>query len=227
MLFPCCFRSLLNAFGAAAAKRIRRGSLVPVVIRLQLDCNRASLLLGLNPRPSVQLMASLQAGGDTPAAPFVTPTKRAAFTSTTQAGPSRASPQGASPAYVSQTAACCLNPFISRLTKPHSIELSTALSIWHRGSYSNRVSSACTPEEVNAKMLLVPGLGYGKSASPAKQSLEPFSGLKRTNRPCLNPTTRFPSLTRAKRERRPWARCGIWTSESWIERMATRPRQID
>lgn len=172
-------------------------------------------------------MASLQAGGDTPAAPFVTPTKRAAFTSTTQAGPSRASPQGASPAYVSQTAACYSSSFVSRLTEPDSVELPTTLSIWHRGSHSDRVSSACTPEEVNAKTLLVLGLGYGKLASQAKQSLEPYSGLKRTNLPCLNLTTRSPSLTKAKRERRPWARCGIWTSESWIERMATRPRQID
>jgi hypothetical protein len=65
-------------------------------------------------------------------ASFVTPTKRAALVSGTEAGPSRARPQGASPAYV--------RPFEIMYSSTDSVEFEKAFTIRCRRPSRDRVS---------------------------------------------------------------------------------------
>jgi hypothetical protein len=86
---------------------------------------------------------------------YTTPTKRAAFAAG-EAGPSRARPAGASPAYVSFP----LHPGTGADQFP---EFPSPLSIRNRRSYNHRVSRPKGQKSYLSSRMTALALGYGKS----------------------------------------------------------------
>lgn len=112
--------------------------------------------------PSVMAASSSTAGAGEVQATYLTPTKKAAFANA-EAGPSRARPAGASPAYVRWIN----KPSIPSSSRLIFLELPKTLTVRDRRSYSHRVSRY----QLKSRPKLIPlgqGAGAGKSVSLAR-----------------------------------------------------------